>query len=79
MWWGVVRMVSVQQVAWIPPAIHPGVAVEVGDLVGWVGASGNATSPHLHLGWIPDNPGPGVALDLLADPYPLLVGLCGLG
>jgi murein DD-endopeptidase MepM/ murein hydrolase activator NlpD len=65
--------------AWIPREIRPGVVVSVGDLLGWVGRSGNATSPHLHLGWIPDNPGRWVDLDGLADPYPLLVGLCGAG
>jgi murein DD-endopeptidase MepM/ murein hydrolase activator NlpD len=65
--------------AWIPREIRPGVVVAVGDLLGWVGRSGNATSPHLHLGWIPDNPGRWVDLDGLADPYPLLVGLCGSG
>jgi len=62
--------------AWAAPGIKPGETVEVGDLLGWVGSSGNATSPHLHLGWIPDNAGPWVDLDGLADPYPLLVGLC---
>jgi len=61
------------------PGIKPGKAVQVGDLLGWVGSTGNATSPHLHLGWIPDNPGRWVDLDGLADPYPLLVGLCGPG
>jgi len=65
--------------AWIPREIRPGVVVRVGDLLGWVGRSGNATSPHLHLGWIPHNPGRWVDLDGLADPYPLLVGLCGAG
>jgi murein DD-endopeptidase MepM/ murein hydrolase activator NlpD len=65
--------------AWMPREIRPGAVVAVGDLIGWVGRSGNATSPHLHLGWIPDNPGRGVDLDGLADPYPLLVGLCGSG
>ena len=65
--------------AWSAPGIKPGTVVEVGDLLGWVGSTGNATSPHLHLGWIPDNPGRWVDLDGLADPYPLLVGLCGPG
>jgi murein DD-endopeptidase MepM/ murein hydrolase activator NlpD len=65
--------------AWLPREIRPGVVVRVGDLVGWVDRSGNATSPHLHLGWIPDNAGRWVDLDGLADPYPLLFGLCGPG
>jgi peptidoglycan LD-endopeptidase LytH len=64
---------------WTAPGILPGKVVEVGDLLGWVGSTGNADSPHLHLGWIPDNPGRWVDLDRLADPYPLLVGLCGSG
>ena len=64
---------------WSAPGIRPGVVVEVGDLLGWVGSTGNADSPHLHLGWIPDNPGRWVDLEGLADPYPLLVGLCGPG
>jgi murein DD-endopeptidase MepM/ murein hydrolase activator NlpD len=63
--------------SWIPESIGPGVAVEVGDLVGWVGMTGNAESPHLHLGWIPNNRGPWVDLEGLADPYPLLVAICG--
>jgi len=61
----------------IPPGIAPGAVVEVGDLVGWVGMTGNAGSPHLHLGWIPNNRGPWVDLDGLANPYPLLVAICG--
>ena len=48
----------------------------MGDLIGWVGMTGNAGSPHLHLGWIPNNRGPGVDLDGLANPYPLLVAIC---
>lgn len=65
--------------AWFAPGIRPGAVVEVGDLLGWVGSSGNADSPHLHLGWIPDNPGPGVRLDLLQNPYALLLGACRPG
>jgi len=61
------------------PGIRVGVVVQAGDPIGWVGATGNADSPHLHLGWVPDNPGPWVDLDYLADPYPLLVGLCRSG
>ncbi|MBM3696042.1 MAG: M23 family metallopeptidase [Actinobacteria bacterium] len=64
---------------WSAPGIRPGAVVAVGDLVGWVGSSGNATSPHLHLGWIPDHGGPWLSLEGLADPYPLLAGLCGPG
>lgn len=60
------------------PGIRPGQEVVAGDLLGWVGSTGNADSPHLHLGWIPHARG-GVDLEGLADPFPLLVGLCGPG
>jgi murein DD-endopeptidase MepM/ murein hydrolase activator NlpD len=60
----------------IAPGISPGAVVEVGTLLGWVGSTGNATSPHLHFGWIPDELGRWPDLTGLADPYPLLVGLC---
>lgn len=63
--------------SWIDAGIHPGGEVEVGDLLGWVGSTGNATSPHLHFGWIPEGKGRWADLTGLADPYPLLVGLCG--
>lgn len=62
--------------AWIPPEVRAGTTVEVGELVGWVGSTGNATSAHLHFGWIPDNPDQWPDLSGLADPYPLLFGLC---
>jgi murein DD-endopeptidase MepM/ murein hydrolase activator NlpD len=65
--------------SWYAPGIAVGARVEVGDLRGWVGSTGDAESPHLHLGWVPDNNGPWVDLTGLADPYPLLVGLCGPG
>ena len=43
--------------------------VETGDVVGYVGATGDATAPHDHLEW---HPWDGDAV----DPYPLLVAAC---
>ncbi len=54
------------------PGVGPGDPVEAGDLVGWVGVTGNADTPHLHLGWMPRGGG----LDYLVDPYPLVTDLC---
>ncbi len=60
---------------WWAPGIGPGSQVRAGDLIGWVGMSGNADSPHLHLGWMP-RVGE-VDLDRLANPYWMLRQLCG--
>lgn len=52
------------------PGIATGVSVSVGELVGYVGDTGNATgTPHLHLGYQPGG-GP------LTNPYQLMVKLC---
>jgi len=62
---------------WIHPSVRPGVWVDAGEVLGWVGFTGNAESAHLHFGWIPDH-GPGwVDLDGLANPYELLRNICG--
>jgi murein DD-endopeptidase MepM/ murein hydrolase activator NlpD len=44
-------------------------AVEEGDVVGYVGTTGNASSPHVHFEW---HPGNGAAV----DPYPQLNEVC---
>ncbi|HEX6845169.1 MAG TPA: M23 family metallopeptidase [Actinomycetota bacterium] len=43
--------------------------VETGDVIGYVGATGDSTAPHDHLEWHPWD-GPAV------DPYPLLAAAC---
>mgnify|MGYP001813130585 CR=1 FL=1 len=51
-----------------------GTPVEAGQVIGYVGSTGNSDLPHLHLGWMP---GAGrVDLDGLTDAYELLRGLC---
>jgi murein DD-endopeptidase MepM/ murein hydrolase activator NlpD len=47
-----------------------GLRVEAGQRVGFVGSTGNAAVPHLHLGWQPDG-------GAYANPYPVVASLCG--
>jgi murein DD-endopeptidase MepM/ murein hydrolase activator NlpD len=51
------------------PGIGEGSRVGAGQVVGYVGSTGNAAIPHLHLGY---SPGGGS----LANPYQLMVNLC---
>ncbi|MDX1691514.1 MAG: peptidoglycan DD-metalloendopeptidase family protein [Acidimicrobiia bacterium] len=49
--------------------IADGVRVSAGQLVGYVGTSGNASVPHLHIGWL-------VGGVTYTNPYPVLAGVC---
>ena len=49
--------------------ISDGVRVTAGQLVGYVGDTGNASVPHLHIAWI-------VGGTTYTNPYPILADIC---
>jgi murein DD-endopeptidase MepM/ murein hydrolase activator NlpD len=51
------------------PGIQGGTQVVAGQLVGYVGNTGNASVPHLHLGWL-------VGGITYTNPYPVVAGVC---
>jgi murein DD-endopeptidase MepM/ murein hydrolase activator NlpD len=55
----------------IAPQLQPGSPVVTGQVLGWVGRTGDAqrSVPHLHLEWRPDG-------RVHADPESLVTGLC---
>jgi murein DD-endopeptidase MepM/ murein hydrolase activator NlpD len=51
------------------PGIQGGTNVVPGQLIGYVGNTGNASVPHLHLGWL-------VGGTTYTNPYPVVAGVC---
>ena len=51
------------------PGISTGVSVSAGQVVGYVGSTGNASVPHLHIGYLPGGA-------YYANPYPIMAEVC---
>ncbi len=49
--------------------IRTGVRVSAGQVVGYVGSTGNASVPHLHIGYLPGGA-------YYSNPYPIMAELC---
>lgn len=56
-----------------PASVSTGSRVEAGQRVGAVGSTGNASIPHLHIGWYPGGSFSGA----LSNPYSILRSVCG--
>jgi murein DD-endopeptidase MepM/ murein hydrolase activator NlpD len=54
----------------VASGIGVGTSVSAGQLIAYVGSSGNASTPHLHFGWQPN------ANWVYANPYPQVNALC---
>ena len=57
-----------------PDWLWTGTRLEAGDYLGKVGSSGNAATPHLHLGWMPGSEA--VDLATMENAYYLMFELC---
>lgn len=55
------------------PGLHAGQRVAVGELIGYVGSTGNSSIPHLHFSMSLTG---SVSGSTYSNPYPLMVALC---